>query len=327
MFSVAYLGNSVTAQRASFVDPLHQLVVDKWNVNSEPRRAGLGGVGSLAMAGLLDYLVLRHQPHVCFVECSLADAGGATPLERIAVGVESILVDLIDAGISPIMLHLPRIDVPANTQQAVIDIYNSIATDHSVPQIDVRHLATENGFHDGVHTTSEMSDRIAQEIAIHLDDLPRPSSTHSPSSESRKVRFFPAAEGSITVGTSQNSSFRLSIDSKVIDEGSAIRFDTQGATFIGVYVIAKTTSGVIRLQNDRQSATIQVWDPWCTRPRIQFVHVPAALGDECKLEITATGLMTGELDSQGKPTDLAHRGSSLELLGAAVLVSGDHDNS
>ena len=76
--SIAYLGNSLTVQKAGYRPALHQRLEQHWEAPLQQVNAGLGGVGSLACACLLDLLVQRHQPDLCLIECSAADMLGAT---------------------------------------------------------------------------------------------------------------------------------------------------------------------------------------------------------------------------------------------------------
>ncbi len=325
MRTIAYLGNSVTAQKASFVEPLHQLLNTSWGLEGEPVRAGLGGVGSLAMAGLLDYLVLRHSPRICFVECSLADAGGATPMPRVALGVESILGDLTHAGITPVILHLPRTDIPADVHQSVIDIYDDIARTQGVLRIDVRHLADDSGLSDGVHTTPDFAERIAADIHDQLGPEPPLRTAHTPLPTRKHVRLLPASSGRASQGNSRASTYRLSMDTTVLDIGGTLRLQAPGARFLGVYVIARATSGVIGLHSNREVTTVQVWDKWCSRARIQFIHLPERMGSDSDLEIVVTDLLTGDRDALGFAAGLTHRGTSLEIIGAAIQIPVDDE--
>lgn len=319
MVTAAYLGNSVTAQRDSYIDALHQKLVSRWGIQGEPLRAGLGGVGSLAVSGLIDYLVLRHAPRICFVECSLADAGGATPLHLIGTAVRSILTDLLSVGVTPVVLHLPRADVTAEAHEAVVTIYDNVARDFEVPRVDVRFLGSHGGFRDGVHTSPELSYRIAQEIAKRLDPTLPVVETVSIPTNIPRIRLSHIGTDTRATGRITEARFRWVWQTRVLDTGSSIEVSTAPDSILGLYVIARSTSGVLRISGARRSVDVQVWDEWCVRPRIQFVHLPADMADECSLEISATGLISGELNAQGQPSSLAHAGTSAELMGVAVL--------
>lgn len=325
MPSVAYLGNSVTAQRGSYVDPLHRLLSARWGVEGGPRKAGLGGVGSLAVAGLLDYLVLRHRPDVCFVECSLADAGGATPVGRIGVAVESILGDLQSAGVRPVVLHLPRTDVSPKVHQSVVEVYESIAAERSVLCLDLRHVGERGGLPDGVHTSPALSEQIAEAISCELEGVAMVREPEPVGHRGHVVRHVPAAHGRSSGREAQAGTFRLSLDTRVVVRGGALQFEASSGPFLGVYVIARSTSGVIEIQSGGAAMTVQVWDEWCSRARIQFIHVPEELGIGPVLRVAPTDLHTAHRNALGLPTSVAHEGTSVEVVGAAFLTTEDRD--
>ncbi len=323
--SVAYLGNSVTAQSDSYVDLLHRRVTSLWGLQGEPRRAGLGGVGSLAVAGLLEDLVLRHSPRICFVECSLADAGGATPLHMVEPSIKSILADLQATEIAPVVLHLPRTDVDRQVHDSVVDIYNRVARAYAVPQVDIRFLGTHHGFRDGVHTSQELSQLMANEIAARLDPTIPIGSLNLEVHRASRIRFLPLGSDTRSSRGIRHSRYRWTWETTVLENGSSVEFYGQTGQFLGVYVIARSTSGVLRIQGARSSVTVQVWDQWCTKPRIQFIHLPAEMTNEPRIEVLATDLPIGEQSAQGQPTSAVHAGTSAEIMGAALLLAGDDE--
>ena len=66
---VAYLGNSVTAQKDGFRTLLHPLIEAECENRLRAVNAGFGGVGSLASVCFMDRLVVRHAPRLCFIAC------------------------------------------------------------------------------------------------------------------------------------------------------------------------------------------------------------------------------------------------------------------
>lgn len=326
MFSIAYLGNSVTAQRNSYVEPLHELLRSKWGQEINMRKAGLGGVGSLALAGLLDYLILRHEPLVCFVETSLADAGGATPTSMIPLGVRSIFHSLLSSAITPIVIHLPRTDVPGGKAEEVTAIYNSVAQEFDIQVIDIRHVDKEIESMDGVHTTPHSSLRIANEIANNLGNTApmAASKLTAGSSAFQEIIFIPSSEGECLTGTAKASNYRLVLPTVTVANGGVFRFHPTLGRYVGVYVIAQADSGVIHIRSSTSGQDIQVWDRWCDRARIQFIPLPNGFAQRDFVEITATDLEIGTRNCQGDSTTDHHVGTSVEILGAAVSLHRDY---
>ena len=105
--SIAYLGNSLTVQKAGYRPALHQRLEQHWGAPIQQVNAGLGGVGSLACSCLLDLLVRRHKPDLCLIECSAADMIGATPHTQIGPSVETLVRELLVASVEPVLLDLP----------------------------------------------------------------------------------------------------------------------------------------------------------------------------------------------------------------------------
>lgn len=324
VLTIAYLGNSVTAQRDSYVEPLHALLQARWSFSDPPRKAALGGVGSLAVAGLLDYLVLRHRPNVCFVECSLADSAGATPLSMIALALRSIFSDLHAHSIAPIVLHLPRRDVSEVESDLVVNLYNEIAGEFGVTVIDVRALAREGRYRDDVHMTSELSLFTADCVAAQLSA----SAILANPSERREthelIRMVPIKCGEMLTGHASESRFRHVFETLIFTTGSTFKINHANGYFVGLYVIANDESAVIEIGTPGFMQSIQVWDRWCERPRIQFIPLWLGSGNEGSIEVTVTDLEYASRTAHGDRTPDRHKGISLEVLGAAVAVPHAH---
>ena len=74
-----FLGNSVTVQKEGYAYKLASLIYDYFPPTQKFIFAGMGGKGSQASCYLMENFVLRHQTYFCFVECTVADIGYATP--------------------------------------------------------------------------------------------------------------------------------------------------------------------------------------------------------------------------------------------------------
>jgi len=222
-------------------------------------------------------------------------------------------------GITPIVLHLPRADISAEAHETVVTIYDHIARDFEVPTIDVRFLGSRGGFRDGVHTSPELSKYIAEAIALQLDSTPPIVRALAVAESIPRIRLNHIRADALASGRITEARFRWVWETRVLDVGSSIDISTERNPILGLYVIARSTSGVLRVTGARRSVDIQVWDEWCARPRIQFVHLPADMAEECSIKVLATDLLTGEHNAQGQPTSLAHVGTSAELMGVAVL--------
>lgn len=309
---IAYLGNSLTAQRNSYVEPLHALLESSWNFTSKATKAGVGGVGSLACAGLLDFLVLRHNVDICFIECSLADTLGATPLDQVTSSVQSILTDLTSNEIIPIILHLPLPQSHQEKSRKVVGIYNHVARDAGVEIIDVRGARSEEDFFDGIHTTIEGAYTLARSISHSIPTTPHVQVRRGGKNKLRGViRMVPVGHATVKQlqvdrGFVKWKKYRFLLPTLVVLGGSSVQFSGIEGTVLGIYVIADSESGSIKVEMDHSHCEIPVWDPWCEKARIQFLTLPVPPTDPEVVEITAREC------SQGRG------GSTLQLIGLAV---------
>lgn len=323
---ICYLGNSITAQRDSYAHALHPLLVDRWGADERLIRGGLGGVGSLACAGLLDYLILRHDPDICFVECSLADAQGATARELVAVALTSIIEDLQERGIIPILLHMPRFDETRIDPSVVDETYRRIAEEYGVLSIDVRNAGSPEDYPDGVHPTPAGSEVIALAIngALPADPPDAPSPTASLVGD--RIRFLPPAPEGLAPDRWEWKRFKFTLPYLRLAPPAGIVLEDAHGQVLGVYVVADDDSGVVRVTSDAAMDLIQVWDRWCAVPRIQFISVHDATTVGGSITVAATALETGSRNAQGLASTDMHAGS-LAIMGAAVRrprrITGD----
>jgi hypothetical protein len=156
---IAYLGNSITAQRNSYQEYLHALLTAQYKEVSAPIKAGIGGVGSLACNFMANQFVLARNPEICFVECFAADIGSATPLDFIGGAVEGLVRKLLSQNIFVIFLYLFRSSLVHNAQ-VILSIYEHIASHYQIPSINVDAYIKDQYLgryteilSDGVHTT------------------------------------------------------------------------------------------------------------------------------------------------------------------------------
>ena len=166
--SIAYLGNSLTVQKAGYRPALHQRLEQHWEAPLLQVNAGLGGVGSLACACLLDLLVQRHQPDLCLIECSAADMLGATSPAQIGPSLETIVRELLTAAVEPVLLHLPwRRSKPAQ-RTSTLAAYQRVADHYGICSVSLwdRWLPHDGALlDDGKHLTRQGGEEVADAIA------------------------------------------------------------------------------------------------------------------------------------------------------------------
>src|ERR1700677_2127756 len=132
---IAYLGLSVTAQRDGYRMRLHQWITSHFGQAHQPVNAGIGDVGSISCAFLMDDFVSPFRPELCFIECTTGDVMGKTRLADIAGAVEGIVLKLAGIGCRACILPLPWRDPAMVAPEDVIEEYERVADFHGVPSI------------------------------------------------------------------------------------------------------------------------------------------------------------------------------------------------
>lgn len=311
---IAYLGNSVTAQRDGYRPLLTEILRNRTGQKHQEINASLGGVGSLISTCLVEWLALRHRPDVCLIELSVADRGGATPESWIEPSIGSLVARLRTHGVMPVLLHLPRNDAFQVRAEAVIDHYQSVAISTRIPVVDVRDLTGEVLAHDGIHTSAngarELAALIAElvleaEVDVHWDgldtcmlDLTR-AGVHVPE----------------TVRPSSDSVRGTVLPERVLGIGDSVTQSESTEDILGALMVVDSTSGVVRITGSNTIKHFQTFDQWCDRPRLQGVLWPGLFSDSGTIRMEMTDLSRAPLRADGQPTDLEHMGSTCRFLG------------
>jgi hypothetical protein len=170
---IAYLGASVTVQRRSgYRTPLHANLCRISGRPHLPVLAGVGGVGSISGLFLLDDLVLRHRPGLCFIEFATTDMVGLTPPDVLRPVLEALVCRLRAHGCEPCFLLLGRRDAIASDRDSVLAAYRNVAEVHDVVCVDLteRLEQTPGMFRDVVHTTDAGAELVAAGVASAIGE-------------------------------------------------------------------------------------------------------------------------------------------------------------
>src|SRR6478735_7085835 len=178
---IAYLGNSVTAQRDGYVPHLHAHL-GTWT--SQPHHAfqlGLSGMGSMGCLFTLDSFVLNRKPDLCFIECTTGDSGSRPPLESVGPAIEGLVRKLRAIDCECCILHAYRADRSVEDFQPIIDRYERVADHYGIPSVHLGRAidlgltsgewSLEQLFLDGIHTTTEGGRVVATLIARALQTI------------------------------------------------------------------------------------------------------------------------------------------------------------
>ncbi len=321
--AITYLGNSITAQSAGYRTRLHRMICQSAGRSHQEVNAGLGGVGSLACAAMLDWLVIRHRPSLCLVECSAADMGSATPARMIEASISSILADLGAAGIPTALVHLPRADVRTTDRDLVLGLYQRAALAAGVRELDLWFLGDAGPWwSDGVHTTPEGSEVFASAIL----DLLRRGGWPSPPERGTTVAGEPrAALRLISVQTPsvhlsdgcQHNWFRLTFPTVTVPVGEQISV-TSSLPIVAMVVVVGTGSGVVDLRSATFTRHVQLWDRWCIRDRLQVIHLPEEVAAGEPLTAVMTNQGDADCDASGRSSPPMRAGDELTVVGFVV---------
>ncbi len=281
---VAYFGNSVTAQKDGFRTFLHPLIESECGIRLPSVNAGFGGVGSLASVCMMDRLVLRHAPRLCFIECYTGDVGDRHHALS-GVAIEAMLIKLREIEAHPVILLLPRKDVESDAARALAPLHRSVAAHHGAPVIDLIHRAQEWApfLRDGVHTTPEGAKLYADAILSQLLETEA-----TPAIGTRMFADDLSRAGEISPGLFMDRKrpdglLRLQAPYWKLAAGEAMTVALEEASLLGMTFIQGPHAGSIAVNG----APIALRDKWSTYERLHAVMLAAPLTAETSLEIEA----------------------------------------
>lgn len=334
--TIVYLGNSITAQKDSYRIPLHNHIAAHFRKIHKPVNAGLGGVGSLACAFLVDDLVLRHRPELCFVECSAADTGGITPPDAIGPSVEGIIRQLLSAGTRVILLHLYRRDDMAIGKKKILGVYESLADHYGVPSIHLDKLFSEKiasgmireeeVFHDGIHTTlkgAALTGRIIFDLFAELLRNSHDSTIHLPQPvyelPYQHTRILPVTEEMTQLGVSlQKKRYRDILEYVESEPGSVVSILRDDDFIRAILIVADSDCGVVVVENEGKSYSIQTWDEWCFMPRLQAIILDKPVEPGSELRVFLSLQKRGDRGASGTLNFHERVGKNLKIIGFMI---------
>jgi lysophospholipase L1-like esterase len=315
--TIAYMGASVTAQKDGYRPRLHQLLQRRFGRDHVMVNAGTGAIGSIGGLFLMDRLVLRHQPDLCFVEYATTDATGTTPPGLVGPALEEIVLRLRDAGCEPCLLLLPR----AEGEQGH-EAYREVAERHGVPLLDVAASLSPSDLtdwvlRDVVHTTPSGADAIARTIADSLDAALAPTGAALGAPGRIHDRSFGGAtlvpaslEHLREPGGGSRGLFRLSLPYVEIGPDGVFE-PTFDGELVGMVVVVGPQSGIVAI-GDRE---VNLFDRWCHYERLSTVVFDPGLRPGSPLTMRITDL---EVDRSVCPVpvaDLGPEGKRLKVVG------------
>lgn len=329
---IAFLGNSITAQKEGYAYQLASQINDYFLPNHEFIYAGIGGIGSLASCFLMDDFVVRYKPDICFVECTVADIGYATPHHHIKPAIESIIQKLIASSTQVCFLHLFNTHTSAERANEIIEDYEEILGHYKIPSINVREkiyaeirnrvYQQADILYDGVHTTKQGATIYAESImdafipilSIKTDLRNLPDLNFSSKFRYTQI-VLPEALLSETSLNLVKSRFRSLIKYVQIDNEYVFKALFADGVIVGFFIIADDSSGVLHVSYEENSLDIQTYDQWCNKERIQAVILDEPVAEFQELNISMSRFDSAERGANGSTNNYRHIGSSWKLVG------------
>jgi lysophospholipase L1-like esterase len=283
---IAYLGNSVTAQRNGYRQLLHDRLVAQSGHPHHSINAGFSATGSIGCLYTLTDFVLKHSPDLCFIECTTGDKGVKTPPNKIGPVLEGIVRQLLNQHCAPCNLHLYRHDQSFDDSDPIIDAYESLLEHYQIPSINVGRLYEQNltkqqrdafSF-DGVHLSPEGAQWVANIVAEAVMRLSRRVSSEFelPSPRYPDRYEFAALEPAllsmlVDASSGMCAQFRGIYPYVELASSNAIEFQTKAGPIDGVMLIIGPSSGFISVKAEGIQSEYLVWDPWCIYDRLQAI--------------------------------------------------------
>ena len=343
---IAFLGNSVTAQKEGYKKYLSEKLDEESKQKHQYINAGIGGVGSLASAFLTDDFVLRYQPDLCFVECTVADIGSATPEQYISASVEGIVKKLLKKNIKVCFLHLYNSHTSEDRKNSIISLYEKIITAYQLPSINISKALSkmiENGeeietevVYDGIHTTPRGAAISAKLIYDAFYSICKQQFHQSLfTSEAENITNLPFEYTQIVLPNSSmiespdsvlEKRFRSIIKYIEIKENAILRFVHDTGELVGVLIIADEESGVVSIETNSNTTLVQTFDQWCDRERIQAITLDQSVLAGTSISISLSVSEEGGRGANGTPNTFKKRGQSLKIIGLMVVFKNEPEN-
>jgi hypothetical protein len=264
--TIAYLGNSVTAQKDSYRPYLHAGLVKRFGHNHRAVNAGFGGIGSIGSVCTADDLVVRHKPALCFIECMTGDMGVGLHADT-GPALEGIVRKLAAIDCAACFLNLPRRDEDFSRNNPIVRLYADVAEHYGTPSINLGSDLKSEGpafFIDAVHTTAFGGRRTADLILERLENIFAASNSPQPSTNLFARDYAGASVTPASVEMLRNQSaclhgrWRIAYPYIDIAPDNAIHFHSTTSELLGLLLVVGPHSGVTIINGVRH----QLHDRW-----------------------------------------------------------------
>jgi hypothetical protein len=273
--TIAYLGNSVTAQRDGFRPHLHSALCRKFGHDHRAINAGFGGVGAIGSVCTMDDWVIRYRPELCFIECMTGDFGVGLHADT-GAALEGMLRKLARIGSAACFLNLSRRHADFSTQNPIVSTYRAVAEHHGITAIDLGEClagADPRFYRDEVHNTPEGGRLVAGLIFERLEPILTRNDTPRPAAPMHARDFSGAtviaARPEMVSGAGiETGRFRLQYPYLELAPANVIRFASPDQALLGLLLVLGPRSGAALIGGVRH----ELRDRWCHFERLH-AHV------------------------------------------------------
>lgn len=333
---IAYVGNSVTAQKDGYQSHLHEQITQRGWCRTPAIKVALGAVGSIGIASYWEILLRDRRPDVVFLECSTADIGYATPINDIEVALRYLVIAMLKRGSRVCFLHMPRSDRHASRRRDVLRIYDHVAREFGVSSIDLEFddalEDTEQYLYDGVHTTPLGASLIAEAIIYALSEqVTEPPTSQVTQTDSGNfcpdlfIRGWQRMEykSTPTIGT-----FRFGIPFAETSIGGTATWASSSHQLLGLQILLGAHSGVIEISDDHNLLTIQTWDRTCDHnPRLSYLPIPPIFRRSNKITFRVVSETRANRDLFGGSSHELHSGLTFRIVGYTETCASQRSGS
>ncbi len=289
MGRIAYLGASVTAQQEGYRSQLHLKLVQHFDRPHLPINAGIGGVGMIGGAFLMDDFVIARRPDYCFIEFSTADYSGPLPISESGAALEGVIRKLNVIQCKTCLLHLYRADIDYTALPAMVATFEKVAACYQIPSLHVGahlfhrfragELDSDWLYKDIVHTAALGANQIAELVFQGIRQIwdtvpdaqpaaPKPSAPLHPH-HYQFTEIAPATPAMLAGnGPVEVGQFNKTYD--FVQVGFENEFIVAGTgVLVGMVVVVGPDSGIVEVASPTLTQRHQLWDRWCHYDRLQ----------------------------------------------------------
>lgn len=289
----------------------------------------------------MDNFVIKHNPDLCFVECTAADLGYATPERYLPPAVDGIINKLLSNNVKVYLLHLYRATDNYSIKDRQIATYKKIIDQYQLSSINIgdiftmmienNKLKTEDIVCNGIYTTSSGAQLNAHFIYSAFEKIIQGGISKSKTDLSSKQytnHFTNISPINTTLLFHQtlfsDLKFRALIYYLQIYLVNILRYSSQNGFIVGIFIIARRESGFIEQEYGTKSITMQTIYQWCDKERIQTILFDELILPTTQLSISLSLNQVGNRSADGSLNTTNKISSIFKIIVSMKVIFNDH---